>query len=103
VAPAQVNSVYAFALSGSTNTGITFGPGVFLSLDPDAIFNLTFPVPDPNFCVAFQGLVPSGGVVFAAAVIPPLFIGCFPVNAQAGVVDASGTVMLSNVQSFTIH
>jgi hypothetical protein len=103
VAPAQWNAPYAFALSGSTNTGIAFGPGVFGSLDPDAIFNLTVPVPDPNFCVAFQGLVPSGGAVFAALVIPPLFIGCFPINAQAAVVDPSAGVMLSNVQSFTIH
>ena len=93
---------WKLALSGSTNTGIPFAPGVFVSLDPDAIFNLTFPVPDPNFFVAFQGTVSPGGIVFAALVVPPLFIGCFPINAQAGVIDAGGNVMLSNVQSFTI-
>jgi hypothetical protein len=103
VDPALVNALYAVALSGSTNTGISFGPGIFVSLDPDAIFDLTIPVPDPNYFVNFQGLVPSGGTVFAAAVVPPLFIGCFPLHAQAAVIDSASNVTLSNAVSFTIQ
>lgn len=95
---------YAVALSGSTNTGLSIAPGLFLSLDVDAIFNLTFPAPDPLTFVAFQGALDSSGNAAGIGIlIPPLFLGCFPLHAQAGVVSATGGVALSNDLSFTIQ
>jgi hypothetical protein len=95
-APAHPGGGYAVALSGSTNTGLPLGPGLFLSLDVDAIFNLTFPTPDPAIFVGFQGALDGNGAASGIAIlIPPLFFGCVPLHAQAAVIAAAG-IALSN-------
>jgi hypothetical protein len=102
-APLHPGEAYAVALSGSTNTGIAIGPGLFVSLDADPIFNLTFPNPDPLTFVAFQGVLDSSGNAGGIGIlIPPLFLGCFPLHAQAAVVSAGGSLALSNELSFTV-
>jgi hypothetical protein len=102
-APTHPNEFYAFALSGSTNVGLALSPTLFLCLDQDWIFNLTFPTPDPTVFAGFQGTTDASGNAVGTIFIPPLFLGCFPLHAQAGLVDAGSNVYLSNEIHFTIQ
>jgi hypothetical protein len=95
------NEFYGIALSGSTNVGLSIGPGLFVCLDQDAILNLTFPSPHPSYFYNFQGLLDSSGVGVGVILIPS-FGGCFPVHAQAGLIDAAQIIYLSNEIAFTI-
>jgi hypothetical protein len=103
-APAHPGEAYAVALSASTNTGLSIAPGLFLSLDVDAVFSLTFPTPDPALFQNFQGVLDAAGVANGIAIlVPPLFLGCVPLHAEAAVISAAGAVALSNEFSFTIQ
>lgn len=102
-APAHPGEFYAMALSGSTNAGLALTPALFLCLDQDAIFNLTFPTPAGATFSGFQGATDASGNAVGTIFIPPLFLGCFPLHAQAGLIDASFNVSLSNEIHFTIQ
>jgi hypothetical protein len=103
-APGHAGEFYAVALSGTTNTGLALNPNLFLCLDTDAIFNLTFPSPDPTTFVNFQGnLDAQGNAAGITILIPPLNLGCFPLHAQAGLIGTSGAITLSNEIAFTIQ
>jgi hypothetical protein len=103
-APANPFETYAVALSASTNVGVNVGPGQHVCLDLDPLFGLTFPTPDPNFFVNFQGMLDGSGAATGIAInIPPLFIGCVPLHAQAATVTFGGLISLSNDLPFTIQ
>src|SRR5262245_7013674 len=102
--PANAMDTYAVALSGSTNTGAAITGSLYLSLDLDAIFGLTFPTPDPNLFGNFQGQLNYLGDSPPITInIPPLFAGCIPLHAQGAAVSATGSIALSNDLHFTIH
>ena len=65
---------YVVAASLTTNTGLNAGGGLFVSLDPDPVFALSFPVPNPFLFTGFQGTLGHefvGEVALAGASGPP--------------------------------
>lgn len=103
-APAAANGYYLTGASLSTNTGFSAGPGLFLSLDLDFLFALSFPVPDPVLFTNFQNsLSPTGTATGIGVNIPNipqlLWKG---VALQAAVVDAFGNPALTNALTFTL-
>jgi hypothetical protein len=102
-APANQGDVYVVAMSMSTNYGVDAAPGVHVGLDIDFLFNLTIPTPDPTLFSGFQGTIDQAGGATASIAIPPLFIGCLPLHAQAAVITQSSTILLSNDLPITIQ
>ncbi len=103
-APAHPFETYLVAFAQTTNVGFAVSPGVYLSLDIDFLFNLSFPFPDPNLFANTQGILDGTGSVGGAFVIlPNVALGCLPLHAQAAVVDSAGGVFLSNDLHFTIQ
>jgi hypothetical protein len=103
-APNNGLDAYVVALSATTNTGLAVTGSLYLSLDIDAIFNLTFPTPDPLIFGNFQASLDAMGNSPAITInIPPLFAGCIPLHAQAATVSSLGSIALSNDLHFTIQ
>jgi hypothetical protein len=98
--PAGGGLPYVAGASLTTNTGINVGGGLFVSLDPDLVFSLSFPVPDPLLFSGFQGVLDAGGNAFGLAVnIPPIpSLAYLPLHVQAAIIQPPGQpVRLTNV------
>mgnify|MGYP000993139749 CR=1 FL=1 len=97
------SSPYVLAASGTTNTGIAVSLPVFVSLDADPIFALSFPTPDPTLFTNFQGSLDSSGNAVAGLNIPNFpVLACKPLHVQAVILNGGGIASLSNPLNFTI-
>lgn len=103
LAPPHAGEVFFVALSLSTNTGIPLGGGQLVTLDPDALFFLTFPSPVPGLFTNFQGVLDASGSAGAILINFPSSSGCLPFRAQAAMVDGVGAVTLSNDLHITVQ
>lgn len=103
-APLYPGSIYAVALSGSTNVGIPLSPTELLCLDFDALFNFSFPAPLPPF-INFQGGLDAAGQAPGLGIQFPPNPGltCFPFHAQAVILDISGALVATNGLSLTVR
>jgi hypothetical protein len=100
--PSSPGGGFICAASFTTNTGFSIGPGLFVSLDMDPIFALSFPSPDPNFFLNFQGTLDGAGAASMGLVLPNLpFLVCKPLHLQAVTVNGS-LIRTSTVQNFRI-
>ncbi len=103
-APSHPSETYVVAMSLTTNTGLLVSPGVFLSLDLDALFFLSFPTPDPILFANFQGVLDSNGAATGIGInFPNVPLGCIPLHAQVATVDSFANVALSNDLHFTVR
>jgi hypothetical protein len=90
---------YIAAASLTTNSGINAG-SLFVSLDPDVLFFLSFPVPDPLLFANFQGTLGISGTAFGLVInIPPIpALANLPLHVQAAIGQSPGLpTRLSNV------
>lgn len=106
-APNFSNGVYVAAASLTTNTGQTLGP-LSPCLDPDPLFALSFPVPDPVLFTGFQGPLDAQGSASGLAVnIPDVpALQCKGLHVQAAVLDPTTSppaAALTNALSFSIQ
>ncbi len=88
---------YFAAGSITTEVGISFPP-VFVALDPDILFTLSFPTPDPFLFANFQGNLDVLGVATnLSCFIPniPQIVG-LPLHFQVGIIDALGFPKVTN-------
>lgn len=94
---------YIAAASLTTNVGLPILPGVSLCLDPDFLFNLSFPSPDPILFANFQGTLDASGNALNLTVnIPNLpVLLCRPLHVQAAILSTSG-LRLTNTCNFAI-
>lgn len=101
--PSVPSAYYAAAASFTTNTGFQALPNLFVSLDPDFLFFLSFPTPDPLLFTNFQGFLDLTGSAQLSVEIPNLpALLCKPLHVQAVVQSPLGAVRASSVQNFSI-
>jgi hypothetical protein len=95
---------YVVAASLTTNSGMNFG-GLFVSLDPDPVFMLSFPSPDPVLFTNFQGVLGISGTAFGVSInIPPVpALANLPLHVQGAVGRGPGLApLLTNVLNVCI-
>ena len=94
---------YVAAASYTTNQGLPLGPGNYLCLDIDFLFDLSFPIPLPGLFSNFIGVLDANGSATGLTVhLPNIpFLQCKPLHVQAAVLPPSG-LELTNVLNFTI-
>lgn len=98
-APFLAGATYLTAGSLTTNVGITPVTGPFVSLDPDLIFSLTFPVPLAGVFDQFQGNLDTVGVANGVTVHIPSIpsLAYLPLAFQTAIFPPTGLVELTNV------
>ncbi len=103
-APTLPGETYVVAASLSTNTGILVAPGLNVSLDPDAVFALTFPAPLPGIFDNFQGVLDGAGFASSINVNFPYIpaIAYLPFHVQGAVVPILGSPVLTNCLNLCI-
>ncbi len=102
-APGFGGGYYIMAASFSANTGFAVTPTLYVALDLDLLFNLSFPAPDPTLFTNFQdGLSPTGTSNTIAVNIPNLpALSWLGMVLQGVAFDGVGNPALTNPLSFT--
>ncbi len=101
--PSDPAAGYFAAASLTTDTGVP-GPGFFLSLDIDFLFNLSFPVASPLlFSNLVGGLDASGNATLTVHIPPVSAITCLGLHVQAYVFSPTQAPVLTNCLDDTIQ
>jgi len=102
--PATPMATYITAASFTTNSGTTITPSEHLSLDMDALFGLTFPMPNTSLFSNLQGTLDATGSNLGLGMYIPFVPSLADVGLkfQAAVIDATG-IQMTNTLSVTIQ
>jgi hypothetical protein len=104
-APSYGGAAYVTAASFTTNTGFPVTNNLYACLDPDFVFFLSFPVPDPSLFANFQGTLTSTGTITGQTVHIPNIpaLQCKPLHVQAAVIGTLGQLpVLTNALNLSI-
>ncbi len=102
-APTGVNELYFMAASLTCNQGISGGPTLFVSLDYDFVFQLSFPNPVVGLFDNFIGVLDSSGQASATVTLPNVpSLARLPLHLQAVVAPVVGSPFVSNVLNLCI-
>ncbi len=83
-APTAINELYLMAASLTCNQGISGGPMLFVSLDYDFVFELSFPIPLAGLFDNFIGGLDSSGQALAMVTFPNApALAWLPLHLQA--------------------